>query len=418
LSIAVLINGLNVESALSQYTLFTVGDGLLSQIPALLNSLAAGMIVTRVVRGDDKSLASELIEQLGQLQKVKALVGVVALVFAFIPGMPAIPFLSLAIALVVSAVVMKGQAEAKELAKEPKFLPRTPAVISVELPEECWNSLGASGRAVSTIRLFQERSFEQYGLILMQPALVVSSKQKNSVVVKMRGVIFATEKLATEVDGVIEQISTLLDQLVSERTHEFVDDILTRRTLDYFDEEAPELVSAVVPGVVTLTQLTGVLKELSKEGLSIRNYDLILQAVAESGPKANGERELLEDVREALRRIITEKYCDEDRTISVFALDPIIDLGFVRAEQGEEALAGDNMSVIEEALKEEGKKIPILLVSKRGRKLIQECLNLRNVSVTVLAHDEIADGVEIEVCRNIEPQDVENELRVIENVAA
>ena len=71
LAIGIISEGLPLPLAVTKYTTLTIGDGLVAQIPALLNSLAAGIVVTRVARGDDASLAGELLSQLGQVKRAK-----------------------------------------------------------------------------------------------------------------------------------------------------------------------------------------------------------------------------------------------------------------------------------------------------------------------------------------------------------
>ncbi|MDC0357834.1 flagellar biosynthesis protein FlhA [Oligoflexia bacterium] len=417
-SIGVLLNGLEMQSALSRYTLFTVGDGLLSQIPALLNSIAAGMIVTRVVRGDNSSLATELVEQLGQLQRVKVMVGTVAMLFAMVPALPSLPFLFLGGVLFLSAFMANQKANTEGTRQPRTFSPRTPAVIAIELPESSWVDLMGSGQALEMLRVFKEETYERKGLVLLQPELIVAHELDRDFKVKMRGVVFTSGRIPAEVDTLIDTLAALLKQLVEERCCEFVDDILTRRTLDFFDEEAPELVSAVVPGVVTLTQLTGVLKELAREGLPIRNFDMILQAVAESGPKANGERELLEDVRIALRRMISEKYANEQRELTAYTLDPLIDLGFVKAEKEEGALDLTHLALMVDTLTASEMERPLLLASKGARRLIQECMDLRKIDAIVLAHDELTSEAQLVEQGNIALKDNERVLNVIDAIAA
>ncbi|NDC37695.1 MAG: EscV/YscV/HrcV family type III secretion system export apparatus protein, partial [Proteobacteria bacterium] len=133
LAIGILSEGLVIQQALSKYTLLTVGDGLVAQVPALLNSLAAGIIVTRVARGDDASLAGELLAQIGQVRRVKVLSAGLCVLLACIPGMPALPFLALGIVLVASAWLTPSETPAKALPQEHLFTPRPPPLLRVEV---------------------------------------------------------------------------------------------------------------------------------------------------------------------------------------------------------------------------------------------------------------------------------------------
>ena len=84
--------------------------------------------------------------------------------------------------------------------------------------------------------------------------------------------------------GIGAELSAALEQVVSGHLVECLDDIGTRRILDTFESAAPELVSAVVPGVISVTQMTEILKSLIREGLPVRSFDLILLIHLLRGP--------------------------------------------------------------------------------------------------------------------------------------
>src|SRR5690606_5534857 len=102
------------------------------QIPALLNSLAAGMVVTRAVRGDDTSLANEIPTQLGQLPKVRVMIGCAAIALGLVPGMPAIPFLIIGLAVLLS-VIYKGQSKEEGKENLSSFRPKLPPLLEVRV---------------------------------------------------------------------------------------------------------------------------------------------------------------------------------------------------------------------------------------------------------------------------------------------
>jgi type III secretion protein V len=101
-----LLGGLSVNDAVQTYTMLTVGDGLVTQIPSLLTSICAGIIVTRVSAGDNSSLGMDLHSQLFAQPVVLAVTSSILVVFALIPGVPAIPFLVVAVLASVSALVL------------------------------------------------------------------------------------------------------------------------------------------------------------------------------------------------------------------------------------------------------------------------------------------------------------------------
>jgi type III secretory pathway component EscV len=393
-AIGILINHLDFATALNKYTLLTIGDGLLSQIPALLNSLAAGMVVTRVSRGDDESLAVEVLSQIGQLKKVKLLIGTAAVLLGLMPGMPFLPFLSLALLLLLSGL-LSGPDRQKDgnSEKQPQiFTPRTPPVLQVELPREAGQVLYQKGLLQLEMDRFRQRIYDQYGLILALPEF--SAADQSGYRILMRGVEAVTKCLEGEPD--VQSVIRDLEILVENRTSEFVDDILTRRTLDQFDQQAPELVSAVIPDIISVTQLTEILKSLLGEGITIRNFDMILQAVAEAESKAANPRVLLEEVRIALKRIISARFCTGG-VVRAHTLEPVLDLAFERVEREGVAMDMDYLDLIAGNLKGRTEEGEVLMVSRGARRLIRDCLELRGMKIPVLAHEELVPEVKYEV---------------------
>lgn len=418
LAVGILMEGLEVGQAVSKYTILTVGDGLLAQIPALLNALAAGMVVTRVTREDGATLAQELVAQVGQVKKAKVIIAGVSLLLAFVPGMPSLPFACLAGVLGLGALVKPAGAGKSKKDTDVKFEPKTPAVLQLRLDEKTAAGLNTRGGLMTGIQNFRKEVYEELGLVLLPPDLHFSAEFQGRFQILMRGVPVCTRQiLDTEPGLVTKRILDELKQVVCQRTAEFIDDILTRRTLDYFDREAPELVSAVVPGTVSVTQLTEVLKGLAREGVTIRNFDLILQAIAETGARASNERILLEEVRVALGRVIAEKYVSAEGDITACLLDPALDLNFAQAERENRPLDTSLVGIVAGYLEALPSQSRLLIVSKAARRLIRECLKIRNVTVPVLAHDELPAEVDLKVCGKIELSDRSAET-LLERLAA
>jgi len=207
----------------------------------------------------------------------------------------------------------------------------------------------------------------------------------------MRGVVVHRQKFDKGGRALIDAMANYIAELVDRRAPEFVDDALTRRALDYVEQELPELVSAVVPGIISATQLSEILKALVKEGISVRNLDLILQAVAECADKQANERSRLEEIRIALRRVISSKYA-KDGIISGFTLSPQIDLAFMQSErEGKEVTLA-----FLDTISSQVAHAPIgsvLLVSRATRRLLRECLAVRKISIPVMAFEELADDI-------------------------
>lgn len=418
LCIGVMVMGLDIDVAVTQFTLLTIGDGLLSQIPALLNSLAAGMIVTRVVGEEETSLAEELLAQIGQLRIVKILIGIVSCALGCTPGLPMIPFMTLGIILFVTIAFdgEKGSSTSESEGEIEEFEPRPPAVLEVVVDKKVGAAMYTTGKLPQEIDVFRREVYRRHGLILAPPEFRVDTNLDAEFQVAIRGVTVATRKPAEDEENLLGVLTQTLLEVVDGRAIEFIDDILTRRTLDQFDPHAPELVSAVVPNIVSVTQLTEILKGLMKEGVSIRNFDVILQAVAEHGPKAGSERAILEEVRVALRRVICESVAHDGR-ITGYILDPLIDLGLMRVEREGESLCVDHITFISSQA-EELEQGAVIITSKAARRVLQECLELRGVSVPVIAQDELVDEIPLAEAGVLQLPEGQDEDQILEQLVA
>lgn len=393
LLLGVLAHDLEISDAFTKYTLLTVGDGLLSQIPSLLNAIAAGIVVTKVTSGEGKFLAQELISQLGQSVKVKSIVAMLCLGLSLTPGLPVIPFILVGALFAVSGLTQYNSPPQTQAT--PNFLPKAPALIAVEVSTALAKELSSRADLASEVDKLRQRLYDRNGIIFVRPTFSAFSSEGLIVKILVRGV--CVEKLSFEKYSP-DILSTILEKiftLVENNRARFIDDIVTRRLLDHFDQESPELVSAVVPGILTQTQLTEVLKGLAAEKVSLRSFGQILQALAEFGPKFPGNgRRLLEEVRKELRAVICEEYCADNNTISGYVIDPLLDLSLMQTERDGAPFDPDLITKVADFVEQHKSESPLnLFCSSAARKLLKEGLEIRGQHVFVIAHEEIAEGI-------------------------
>ena len=387
--------GLPISMAIEKYTLLTVGDGLLAQIPALLNSLAAGMVVTRVGRGDDASLAKEIPEQLGQLRRVKLIIGVASLLLAFVPSMPVFPFAGLAVFLILSAIQQKHLEASTQIKDKVYFSPKTPSLVKVTIGKNLILKIGHE-KLLEQIDSMRQGIFDEFGLIL--PVIEITSTDRDGFYdIEVRGI--------RAISGVVEQqqndfnfIVNELKVVLSTRLPELVDDSLSRRLLDITERNWPELAGNVVPDVISITQLSALVRALLFEGIPVKNFDLILQAVAEAAGKISGERQLLEEVRIALRRIISFQL-SSSREAAVYALDPVIDIMFSKSEREGTLISSDVASMLCHAL--ESLPAEIIISSKSARALVRDTLRTHGLKHMIVAYEEIVDDIDLRIMGTI-----------------
>lgn len=380
LIVGVLQMGMSVPDAARVYTLLTVGDGLVTQIPALIVSTAAGMLVSRSTASSD--LGSEVGGQLFSKPKVIATASVIILIFALIPGMPKISFL--AIALILGVIAHRTFKSSKKI-EEAKEKPPAEAVeksIEALLPLDALElemgysliplvDAGQGGELVERIKALRRQMAVEMGFI-MSPVHIRDNLQikPGEYIVKLKGVeasrgeiqmgkylaitagneaakipgikakepafglpavwINEKEKEAVQAKGFVvvdpaSIITTHLTEIV--KTH--ADELLGRQDvqslLDSLAVSHPRVVEELVPKIVPLGTLQKVLQRLLKERISIRDFLTILETLGDYAPLTKNVDMLTGYARQALARRITREYKDADGNITVVMVSPDIE---------------------------------------------------------------------------------------------
>ena len=348
LAVGVLQRDMAAGMALKRYGLLTIGDGLVTQIPALVLATSAGMLVTRVASEDGRaSLGQELAVQLFGTPKAMRVASVFVLLLALVPGLPLVPFLVIGVVLWVIAAIRERQLarhareqELQELrptqataAKGVSFVPVvTPWALHVgtEL-ESMVDDFSQDGRLVLGIRSrmlqVRERLFAELGLP-MAPAVVRVSEQlpAQRVVLSMFEVPFG----AVDVQGVscsdaLASIEVFVSRSIRFKARDYMGIAETQMLLDQLDQVAPALVRQVVPKPLSVTLVTEVLGRLVEEGISVRNLRAILHALATAGPTEKDPVILTEMVRAHLRDATTFQLTAGAKQLSAFVLDYTIE---------------------------------------------------------------------------------------------
>ena len=384
---------LSIAQAFQKFVTLTIGDGLVTQIPALLNSLTAGIIVTKVARSEESSAINELISQIAQGRMVKGIVCFVSLLLGCLPGMPTVPFVLIGVALFfmraepVKPIIQK--------APMPVFQPKIPALISIVAAESCSDQLRSSKDFILALDSFRQQAFDDFGVILPRIEYAPQREEGSSLSILFRGGIFASTTTEVEIATIQQVVLSQLRLIIENYRAEIIDDIHTRRLLDFLESSAPELVSSVIPSIVSVTQLTVITRALTRDSISLKHIDLIMQAVAECGARALTDRQLLEEVRVLLGRVIITRQLQGAATLRVITLDPFVDIAFSEAERGIKIVDSTLIGKLLAFISTIDQQIP-LLVSKGSRALIADCLRARGQERSVFAFEEVPRGIEVE----------------------
>lgn len=383
LIIGVAMRNMEFMKAIQTYSILTIGNGLVSQIPALLISISAGMVVTRVAsERENSNLGRDVAGQILAQPKAIAVAGGILFVMALIPGLPKIPFFLLAtltcgtaFGLLKASRLNSQSSTAVESVSDPDLTVTVPLVL--ELSESLTpfvNTATAAGRTFA--QMFSEvRNALYYQTGIIFPPVQIKGNQPYSTGVYkiwMNEVPAWTGQIQVDaalVNATVAAISIFglagkdtknpaddsaaawiaTSDIARARTaglqvwetHEILLLHLTKFLRKYAREFVglqevqwmvtrlkafyPALVDEVVPKPVSLQQLTEILQRLAEEGVPIRDLKAILQALSESGKAEQDAASRAERVRVALRQKICFHLSGGNPALFVYQLDPEIE---------------------------------------------------------------------------------------------
>jgi flagellar biosynthesis protein FlhA len=397
LVIGVLQMGLDLSTAVQNYTLLTIGDGLVSQIPALIISTAAGILVTRA--GAEGNIGTELAQQFGVNPRALMIASGIIALFAMAPGMPFIPFMLLAVAIFFfgRSVIRAERTRKEEAEAEPEEAAEQAGPEDVEdlLPLDMLElEIGygliplvdnkAQGNLLERIRSLRRQFATEIGLIM--PSLHIRDNlelkpNEYAVCIKgnevARGELLADHLLAidpgdvkTKVEGIPTKdpafglpaiwishdmksdaqfagytvvdlpsvITTHISEVVRRDGYEFLGRQEVQRLLDKVSETNPKVVEELVPSLLSLGAVQKILQNLIREQVSIRDMLTILETLADYAPMSKDTDLLTEYARQRLSRSLTKPFLDKNRVLRVLsvstALEEAVATGINQSEYG------------------------------------------------------------------------------------
>jgi flagellar biosynthesis protein FlhA len=458
--VGVMQKAMEVGEAAQLYSLLSIGDGLVSQIPALIVSTAAGMVVTRTASGGE--LGSEITKQLFWNSKVLVLVAGILAMFVFVPGFPAIPFLlaagtfgGIAYALVNEGAVRKEEPVTEfaklESAEEP-VRSQTVDLLELEVGYELIPFVdGEKGAVVERVRALRRQFLSEKGFLVPQvhirDNLRLGSKEY---IIRVKGVeagrgeikpgrfiamnatgevqnengltgesttepafglpalwISAADKERAEMMGyTVVDPETVLITHVSELVKRHGPELLTRqdvqRLLDGLAKDHPKVIEELIPHHLSLGGIQKVLQNLLREEVPIRDLLTIVETLADHAPHSKDTDELTEYVRQALARTITASFRGPEGLIPVMTIDPQIERMIrERAQEGinlEPQAAQRILTAVQQAVETFGKRglLPVFLTAVGVRRHLRQLISHYLPQIAVLSHNEIASGVKIQ----------------------
>jgi type III secretion protein V len=344
LAIGVAMKGLPIVDAMRRYGLLTIGDGLVTQLPALVLSTAAGVLVTRVASEEaDTPLGDELVRQLLGVPKALQVAGGFVVLLAVVPGLPASPFLVLGAALLAigsarsratTAAQRRAATEAaptdraRARGNEPTFIPLI-VPWSIEVAPDLIPLLEKDTEGLREMATrVREQVFADLGVPLPAPRLRATAG------IPEGGVRLTLHEVPSDVfdlpaDGSDDdRISWLRDRITARlrvRAADFLGLAEVQRMLDELEQFAPATVRNVVPKPVTVVLLSDVLRRLVEEGISVRDLRGVLEGLSTVAVNEKDALNLTEYVRAHMRRAITYRLTAGLGQLDIILLDPLIE---------------------------------------------------------------------------------------------
>lgn len=383
IAMGVTSRGMTVSQALETYTILTIGDGLVSQIPSLLISLSTGILVTKGSK--DADFGSVLIKQLFGMPKVLYMVGGILAFLGIVTPLNTILFVGLGVVFVVVGRMIAGEIESAKT--EAKVDTEEMEAEEIRQPENVTSLLqvdpielefgygiipladvNQGGDLLDRVVMIRRQIALELGTVV--PIIRLRDNiqlNPNQYIIKIKGIqvsegeILFDHYMAMNPGFVEEEITgiptfepsfhlpaiwitegqreraeslgyTVVDPPSIIATHlteiirQYISELLTRQDVqnlvENLKESNPSLVEELVPKLLGIGEIQKVLQNLLKEGISIRDLLTIFETLADYAPSTRDIDILTEYVRQSLKRAISGKYFPAHETTSVVTLDP------------------------------------------------------------------------------------------------
>ncbi len=386
IAMGVLRQGMDISAALDKYTILTIGDGLVSQIPSLLISLSTGILVTKGSK--DADFGTVLVSQLFGVPKVLYFVGSTIAALGILTPLNTVLFLVLGFSFIIAARIMSGtietakidhQMEAEEAAAEEIRQPENVTSLLQVDPIELEFGYGIipladvnqGGDLLDRVVMIRRQIALELGMVV--PIIRLRDNiqlNPNQYIIKIKGIqvsegeILFDHYMAMNPGYVEEEITgiptfepsfhlpaiwitenqreraesagyTVVDPPSIIATHltevirQHIAELLSRQDVQSLvnnvKETNPVLVDELVPKLLGLGEIQKVLQNLLKEGISIRDLQTIFETLADYAPTTRDTDILTEYARQSLKRAISSKFFPANETTSVVTLDPKIE---------------------------------------------------------------------------------------------
>jgi flagellar biosynthesis protein FlhA len=455
--IGVLQHGMDLKRALETYTVLTIGDGLVTVIPALMISVTGGLIVTRT--SSDSKLGAEFQKQVFSSSQPLMLASGVLVALAAFPGLPAIPFLLLGGGLGTISWRMRQKNDIADVPVTEKPAVQADDIetlmkvelLSVEVGLGLASLAvgGANSPLIQRIGGIRRQIAGTLGYIV-PPVRVTDnlSLRPREYVIKIKGQEAARYQIPTGVDLAIEPatpdpnikgentvepafglpaiwistdqsdsarrsgytvvdpvsvLSTHLSEVISRQAHELFSRQDAKGFCDRAAQENPKAVEDLVPKLLSLAVVQKVIQNLLREGVSIRDGATIIEALGEAAGSTRNPVLLTEYVRQALRRTVVQPFVTQNGELMTFVMDSSLEQTVEASVQHGEhnSILTLSPNAIREVLNRIAAKVDkretsvSVITSSGARHFLRQMVEPNLGNVYFLAHNEIPSGLKV-----------------------
>ncbi|CAH9050997.1 Flagellar biosynthesis protein FlhA [Pseudoalteromonas holothuriae] len=403
LTIGVAQLGMSWEEALQTYTLLTVGDGIVTQIPSLIIATATGIIITRAAT--DAHLSDELGRQITSSPKTLFIVSCALFSAMLLPGLPVIPLLSIGIIFLALGIVAyrrsktiddkqsgdndKNTEQSKEEDSIESMLTIRPLELGVSA--EIADAIHEQGDVLfDRFETFRKQLTRDLGIIapklflLDDPSLKEGCYELRILGSRVgRGSLYFDKYLAIDPKGKLDAVEgtkakeptyglpacwvsqeqsnnarragytvvdaettllTHLTEMIKSHAWELLTRAETEKLISRLEGTQASLLNELIPNVLSYSEIQNVLQQLLKEKVSVRNLEMILECLVDKGKVSKEVHFLCEQVREKLKAQIVQTLLDNDDMLHVITFEPIVEqqlISGVQSESGHSSLAID-----------------------------------------------------------------------------
>ena len=448
--IGVLQHGMDLGRALETYTVLTIGDGLVTVIPALMISVSGGLIVTRA--SSDDRLGTDVQKQLFGSPQPLLLASGVMVVLSVFPGLPMIPFLVMggglgALAWNMRKTAMRKAVPAAKAAAAPESLDSLlkvePIAVEVGLGLVKYVAGGQASPLIKRIAGIRKQLATELGFLLGPVRIIDNMALKaHEYSITLKGAEVARYEMAagcelaipvgkadppaegrqtrepafgitgwwvpadqverarrggfTVVDPV-GVLGTHLAETIRRHAYELLSRQDAKKILDRVAAENPKAVEDLVPKLLPLSAVQRVFQNLLRERVSIRDGVTILEALGEAAPSTRNPVLLTEYVRQAMRRMVVKPYLNSNGELPAYLLDPsieqMVESGVEHGEQNSHSTLSP--AVIRDVLRRISLKVgnpetPVAVLASSGsRYFFRQMAEPTMRSVFFLSHNEL-----------------------------